>query len=190
MRTLVAALTLGLVCASVPARAEPQPGDQELARAHFITGRSYYDQGRWADALKEFQEAYRLSQRPGFLYNVGVCYEQLHQPAQAIDAFERYLGASPKAPDRAEVQTRIDRLRAAEAAAPRPKPAPAVAVAPAAVAATPAPARPSDRPVYKRAWFWGVIGGAALLVAGGITAGVVVASRNRGPRTLMDVYAQ
>ena len=47
--------------------------------------------------------------------------------------------------------------------APEPAPAPA-----------PAPA-PERRPVHRRGWFWGVVLGGALLIAGGITAGVLAA---------------
>lgn len=39
----------------------------------------------------------------------------------------------------------------------------------------------SDTPVYKKAWFWGVIGGAAVLVAGGIVLGAVVAHNSSRP---------
>ena len=92
MRNLIIAL---LLLGAPLARAE----DRSLARAHFMTGRSYYDQGRYAEALKEFQEAYRLSKRIGFLYNIGVCQEKLGQLDEALTAFQatidRQSGRTP-----------------------------------------------------------------------------------------------
>src|SRR5436190_21313134 len=109
MRTLILAL---LVALPSPARAD----DQEVARAHFVTGSSYYDQGRYADALHEFEEAYRLSKRVGFLYNTGVCHEHLGQVDAAIVAFEGYLGSVSAAQERADLVARFARLCAEWAA--------------------------------------------------------------------------
>jgi hypothetical protein len=38
---------------------------------------------------------------------------------------------------------------------------------------------PPARPVWRRAWFWGVIGGAAAVVLGGVIAGAVIGTRPR-----------
>jgi tetratricopeptide (TPR) repeat protein len=35
-----------------------------------------------------------------------------------------------------------------------------------------------DKPVYKKAWFWGVVGAGAVVVAGAITLGVVLGTRD------------
>jgi tetratricopeptide (TPR) repeat protein len=183
MRGVVGVLVL--VLSTGIARADED--SQALARAHFITGKSYFAQDRYADALKEFEEAYRLSKRPGFLYNIGVCHEHLGHINEAIDAFERYLVESPEASERAEVKQRIDRLRTLPP--PRATMGRAVAtVPPTAATATTAP--PPPRPIHRRGWFWGVIGGVGALVIGGVVAGVVVGTRDTGPRTLPDVSVQ
>jgi tetratricopeptide (TPR) repeat protein len=179
MRILVLAL---LVAVAAVAHAD----DQDLARAHFVTGTSYYDQARYGDALHEFEEAYRLSKRVGFLYNIGVCHEQLGHDDEAIAAYQGYLLSVSDEKERAEVQQRVDRLKAKkEAAAAAAKPAPATN---AIVATSPPPAR--DKPVYKRGWFWGVMAGAAVVVVTGVAVGVVVGTRDNGPRTLADVRLQ
>jgi hypothetical protein len=46
-------------------------------------------------------------------------------------------------------------------------------------------AQPAEKPVYKKAWFWGVIGGAAVVVAGGVVLGVVLGTRSN-VQTLSD----
>jgi tetratricopeptide (TPR) repeat protein len=181
MRTVVWVLVLLLAAGTSAAAAEDDR--QALARAHFLTGRSYYDQGRWDDALKEFSEAYRLSSRPGFLYNIGVCLDKLGRAQEAIDAFERYLAAVPNADDRADVESRIERL---SAMLPPDKNKPG---RPDLVGGGKPPPR-RDKPVYKKAWFWGVMGGVAAVAVGGVVVGVVLADQNAQPRTLMDVIAQ
>lgn len=50
----------------------------------------------------------------------------------------------------------------------------AVAAAPSPAAPTDPGARPEGRPLYKKWWFWGVLG---LVVAGGVTAGVVLGTQ-------------
>src|SRR5690242_7503590 len=85
--------------------------EDELARAHFLSGQSYFDEARYADALHEFHEAYAISHRPGFQYNIGVCEERLGHTDAAIAGFERYLKEAPNAPDRATVEAKLRDLR-------------------------------------------------------------------------------
>jgi tetratricopeptide (TPR) repeat protein len=153
--------------------------DNELARAHFMTGRSYYDQQHYADALKEFEEAYRISKRAGFLYNIGVCDEKLGRDEEALSAFQGYLGASSDPAERADLQSRIEALKAKLALRAKSTPATTLVTAPATGA--------GERPVWKRGWFWGVMTSAAVVVATGIAVGVVIGTADSGPRTLPDV---
>jgi Tetratricopeptide repeat len=173
------ALLVALVALS-PAAARAD--DQELARAHFVTGGSYYEQARYAEALHEFEEAYRLSKRVGFLYNIGVCHEQLGHTSAAITAFEGYLGSVSAPAERADLQARIDRLRASQAAATATA---ATSASGGGLQLTAAP--PPKRPVYKRGWFVGVMVGAAAVVVAGVTVGVVLGTASHDPRTIGDV---
>ena len=172
MRALVLALAVLLPAAA-------RGDDQELARAHFVTGGSYYEQARYSEALHEFEEAYRLSKRSGFLYNIGVCHEQLGHTSAAITAFEGYLGSASTPAERADVQARIDRLRASQSTTTARAPSDGLQLT--------ASAPPPKRPVYKRGWFVGVMVGAATVVAVGVTVGVVLGTASHDPRTLPDV---
>jgi tetratricopeptide (TPR) repeat protein len=102
----------------------------------------------------------------------------------------------------ADLQAAIDQEKAAasraptgtltpEAIAPAPTPAPppsapqpesSVPPSPATETAASTPAVASaphaDKPVTKKAWFWGVVAGGAVVVAGAITLGVVLGSRH------------
>jgi Tfp pilus assembly protein PilF len=174
MRILILVLA-GLVSVwSAAAHAD----DSQLGRAHFQTGISYYDQGRYADALKEFEEAYRLSKRVGFLYNIGVCQEKLGHDEEAATAFQGYLGSVADETERAQVQARIEALKAKRA--PPPETMKSALTAPA----------PERKPVWKRGWFWGVLAGTAAVVAAGVAVGVVLGTAEPGLRTLPDVSLQ
>jgi tetratricopeptide (TPR) repeat protein len=94
---------------TIAAGARAQSVDE--ARTHYEAGRSYYEQLRYEDAAREFQEAYRLSGRSHLLKNVAVSHQHDEAWADAIAAFERYLEETPDAADRAEIEARIARLR-------------------------------------------------------------------------------
>ena len=70
--TVVKRRLVMLVCAALAltpspgGRAAADEGDA-VARAHSLAGIHYYDQANYADALREFGEAYRLSKRPALV---------------------------------------------------------------------------------------------------------------------------
>jgi tetratricopeptide (TPR) repeat protein len=92
------------------AQAPPPETDLELAKAHFRTGEIYYERGRFPDAAREFEEAYRLSQRAELLYNMGKSYDGAGDHARALGAYRRFMKAVLESPDRAIVEKRIDAL--------------------------------------------------------------------------------
>jgi tetratricopeptide (TPR) repeat protein len=104
--TLAAALALAPPAWGAPADA---PGnDVDIAKAHFGTGQAYYEHGRFADAAREFEEAYRIAPRAPLLYNVGKSYEGANDLARALDAYRRFLEAAPAdSADRPEVTKRV-----------------------------------------------------------------------------------
>jgi tetratricopeptide (TPR) repeat protein len=125
---LVVALSAALAAAVYAPRARAQ-SDDERARTHFEAGSSYYDQARYDDASREFEQAYALSGRPELLLNASQAHERaLHYDA-AIAAAERYLAVVPNAADRRTIEDRIENLRALkqryeQGGAPAPLPAP------------------------------------------------------------------
>ena len=172
--------------------------DKEAAKKAFSEAQRYYNLNQYADALEAFKRAYWNYEDPVFLYNIAQCHRLLKHKAEAIDFYRSYLRTSPNARNRVEVQriiveleTSMQQDRALANAPPEgtisstpatpppstPPPAttsPATTAAPEAVVATSAPPR-ADKPVWKRAWFWGVVGGAAAVVAG-VAIGVGVAT--------------
>jgi tetratricopeptide (TPR) repeat protein len=169
MRLLMAVLTAAILAYAAPAAAQAPPtqADEDAAKAHFLAGSAYYEQANYADAVKEFIEAHRLSKRADRLYNISVCYERLGRWDDAIASLQQYLTERPEAPDRAVIESRIanyEQRRDQEKA--RAAPPPLVVAAPPPPPPAPAPRR------HVASWIVGGIG-AGLLVAAlgtGVTA--------------------
>jgi tetratricopeptide (TPR) repeat protein len=176
MRVLEAVLAIALVASPAFAQSKPAipPADDvEAAKAHFAAGSAYYDQANYGDAVREFNEAYRLSHRSDLLYNISLCYERLSQYDNAIKALNQYLGERPDAPDKVKIQSRIENLnklrdqqaqpKPTETTAPPPRPA---ETAPPPVPAPTAAAAPSvERP---RRWW---VPGTAVAIVGAAVLG-------------------
>jgi tetratricopeptide (TPR) repeat protein len=123
MRKLLAIMALAAATTTTgPVRAQqtPQPAplqqpsgdDVDIAKAHFNTGQTYYEHGRFEDAAREFEEAYRLSGKAPLLYNVGKSYDGSNDFARALDAYQRFLAAAPPDnPDRDFGNKRVEMLK-------------------------------------------------------------------------------
>src|SRR2546428_12630625 len=81
--------------------------DEEIARAHFQTGLAYYDSDRFAPAVKEFLEAYRISHRPALLFNIARSYEKLDDAGRATHFYKRYLEALPQSSERHQIENTL-----------------------------------------------------------------------------------
>ena len=198
IRTLLAAAVLFCAVAPpMPAEAAPKGKDKREIKA-----REAFAEGRYADALDLFAKLYAEKLHPTYLRNIGRCYQNLQQPDKAINAFRDYLRqAKDIAPsEKIEVEGYITEMEAlkkrqddeqAARAAPPPKPTPPIPL-PAAppveasqVSLTENPATPSPEPsppFYKRGWFWGVVGGVAVVaVVGSLWAAGVFSPAKQCP---------
>jgi hypothetical protein len=109
------ALGLALVAAAaivlVPSAARAEGSDIERARALDHEGARAFREGRYNDAIRYFEDAYRLGAPGAELWNIARCYLKLDQPEQANEALERYL-ATPDLPaaDRTEARAQLAEL--------------------------------------------------------------------------------
>ena len=108
---LVAAVCLASAAFASPKPARAQSSDDDQAHAHFQVAASYYEQANYDSALREFLEAYRLSQRSQLFYNLSLCYQQLGDLQNATDYLSRYLHDITEIPNRASLETRLENLR-------------------------------------------------------------------------------
>lgn len=142
-------LGLVLVLANAPAPAAAQGASaastEEQARAHFRLGRAHYDNGNFAQAGIEFEEAYRISQRSALLYNIYLAYRDANDTRKAADALRKYLQLEKEIENRGQLESKLAALDRAIASEPPPPAAtakPAPAAAPAASPAQPKPPAP------------------------------------------------
>jgi Tfp pilus assembly protein PilF len=120
-RTLVC---LAIAGASTIALAQPK----SQAAEYFSRGQTAQAEGRYRDAINEYEQAYELVPHANALFNIAFCYEQLGDWQQSADFYQRYLDEhrDKPAPDAATVTDKIRVLRAKPAVAPAdPYPAPA-----------------------------------------------------------------
>ena len=112
VRPLAFIVVVSILFASLsPARVAAQtPGadtTDDDARRHFRLGQANYDNGDFAQAATEFDEAYRLSQRPALLYNVYVAYRDAGDLPHAAAALRSYLEQVPDAENAAQLRARL-----------------------------------------------------------------------------------
>ena len=107
MRTTTVALLL--LALARPAVAQDQTLEQ--AKNHFDEGQNLYLQGKYKEAVKEFEAAYELKKYPAFLFNIAVCYEKNRNFEKALEHYERYLRDDPHSQDRALVLKRIKAIK-------------------------------------------------------------------------------
>jgi tetratricopeptide (TPR) repeat protein len=168
---------------------------QSKAMEHFREGRKLYQISDYRAALQEFKRAFLFKEDAVFLYNIAQCHRQLGEREEALTFYRRYVAAAPDAQNRAQVERIISELQSPRpapapppvAAPPPPPPAPrSVAApppsAPLALETRPRPPAPSaplipaqgDRsepeptPLYRRWWFWTLLGAAAAGAAGAV----------------------
>jgi tetratricopeptide (TPR) repeat protein len=106
-RTILAA---ALILVAPAAMAEQR--DQAVAREHYRRGEQLFLGGDYVGALEAFRSAYRAAPHPVVLKSLAACHHRLRQYRVAAELYERYLRERPGAPDRAEVEAELARLRA------------------------------------------------------------------------------
>lgn len=106
------------VCSAVigGGTAEAQTDEErEQARAAYARGQELYQAGSYAEAEAAFNEAYRIIPNPVVLLGVAEARERGGNLPGAVEILERYLTERPDAPDREQIDGRIERMRATPA---------------------------------------------------------------------------
>jgi tetratricopeptide (TPR) repeat protein len=168
--------------------------DAAEAKALFKKGQAHYAVGEYEAAAEAYQSAYKLKPDAALLFNAAQAYRLGNKLERALTLYRNYLRFYPEARNAETVQGQIAKLekqieteRAAAIAPPppiTPEPlppaAPPVAAQPepAVLSATAPPPDPADKPIYKKVWFWGVVGGVAAVAA--VTVAIVASSGGGG----------
>jgi len=107
VRQILMLVPLVILALTSPAAAQ----SDELAKGHYMAGKAYYDQARYAEAIREFEEAYRLSPKNDLLFNIAQAHERAGHLDKAVEYLKRYL-ADASVKDRASVSERLRNLEA------------------------------------------------------------------------------
>jgi len=179
------AFLLAALILLVGARAAADPVAD--AREHFEAGNGYFTAGRFADALREFEQGYAIVPNPKFLLNMGQTYRKLGRLDEARGALLKYMDTlSPGDVRRAdvarvvaEIDLELGRAATVEPGSPKSPPV-AEQRAPQAqpqLPPPPPPPPPPMTPARRHARLAGIAllaGGAALVIVGGALVGVAV----------------
>jgi tetratricopeptide (TPR) repeat protein len=104
--------------APTPSAVVRAPSPEAQARSHHGRATSYYNLGRYQEALTEYEAAYLAVQDPPFLFNIAQCQRKMGRDKQALGAYRSYLRVAPNAPNRSDVQKRIAELEREHEARP------------------------------------------------------------------------
>jgi tetratricopeptide (TPR) repeat protein len=114
---LLLALGLALLIGR-PAQAE---GEREQSRAHFVQGTKAFESGDYAQAIVEYEAAYKILPIPAILFNLGQAYRLKGDVHKAIELYERYVAIAPSGrvsdEARADIAELTQQLAVATAAA-------------------------------------------------------------------------
>ncbi|MEM9074242.1 MAG: hypothetical protein AAGE52_37460 [Myxococcota bacterium] len=73
--------------------------DEGAARSRFRVGQTLYEEGRFAEAAREFESSYELSQRASLLFNAYLAYRDAGDLSEATRVLGRYIEAAPDVED-------------------------------------------------------------------------------------------
>lgn len=119
--------------AETPTAATSTAGeDPTAAKAHFKSGKAYYDLGKYDEAIREFEAAYEAKSDPAFLFNLAQAHRLAGHSTEALHFYRTYLRYVPNPPNLSDIEANMRTLeRAVEKTAPSPvSPVPASGSAP------------------------------------------------------------
>jgi hypothetical protein len=108
MRALICLFLLTTVAEAQPA-APPDPRAAE-AKQRYENGMAHFNLEEWDAAIEEWKSGYRAKPVAQFLYNIAQAYRLSKHYEDALNYYQRYLRADPKAPNRVEVEGHIGKL--------------------------------------------------------------------------------
>ena len=173
-----------ILCASPTWAAGSAPScDEDPTCQNLATqGMEFFSAGRYREAEERFVQAYAMRGDPALLYNLARTLHKAGRPGDAISYYRRFLdaGAAGDVEQRrkaeqylAQAQGEAAQTPLAQVGTPNPptSPSPVTAVQPLAAQPQPSTEKPLV-PLYRKPWFWAIVGVAVAGAAVGIGVGV------------------
>lgn len=203
IRRCSALLMMFVICLSGRwARAQQQPRCEDDPKCITVADRAGVssEAGKLDDAVTLYRAAYALRPDPLLLYNIARLLQRMGRLTEAAGPYERFLQSGitdeglrskaqealaqiraataspqpivPTAPPeglRSSAQETLDQIRTATAS-----PQALVSVSPQLPIKT---SCPTDKPAYKKGWFWAVVGSVGAVAVAGVVVSIVLATR-------------
>jgi len=112
---------LGLAFVLAAAGTAAAEGDAAALEA---SGNKHFQLAEYDAAIADFKEAFRISNEPGYLYNIAQAYRLKNDCRSATTFYKNYLRAKPDAGNAAKVRERITEMEACAAKQPPAPPEP------------------------------------------------------------------
>jgi hypothetical protein len=113
VQTLAKLLAVVLLVSSSSVLAEPPtPKDKARARELYALGQQMFRQGDYVGAQRSFDEAYKAVPNPIVLLSIAECQVRTDNFTDAVVTLQTYVQQRPDAPDRAQVEEQIGKLKA------------------------------------------------------------------------------
>lgn len=154
--------------APAPAPAPSPPAKPDVSALE-SSGNKHFELAEYDAAISDFKEAFRISDEPGFLYNIAQAYRLKRDCREASTFYKNYLRRVPDAPNAAKIRDRIKEMDTCAATQPvTPVVTPTTPTEPVVTTptTTPTPQPPPEEPVdvppptNNRAWMkWSGIAG-------------------------------
>jgi tetratricopeptide (TPR) repeat protein len=108
---LVAGL-LGIVAIAPPAVADDEPAADVETRARELaaSGQRHFDLGEYDEAIADYRAAYKLTPKPGLLYNLAQAFRLDGDCLTATRMYRNYLRLAPESRHRPIVEQHLDAL--------------------------------------------------------------------------------
>ena len=82
------------------------------------SGNKHFELAEYDAAITDFKEAFRISDEPGFLYNIAQAYRLKRDCREAATFYKTYLRRVPDAPNAAKIRDRITEMDTCAATQP------------------------------------------------------------------------
>jgi hypothetical protein len=105
--TLVALLCFAL---AEPAVAESSAQTMQAIQKRMEEGLALFVGEKPLEAAAVFEKGYQEHPYSAFLFNAGICYENVGKKQEALAKYKQYMQVDPNSPDIAEVRVRVARL--------------------------------------------------------------------------------
>jgi tetratricopeptide (TPR) repeat protein len=132
----------------------------EQVRQLVARARTSFNAGQYAVAAQELEAAYKLKPNANYLFSIAQCQRRAGHHREARSLYQRFLSESPETPLKLETTNYISELNIL-------------------ITQDDAIEKERKRPVWKKPWFWGVVGSATVAAAVALGVGLGVGLKDK-----------